>query len=537
MFDDDYPTGAHDHDHDHDNEGGGGSGFVTQVVLDTAIDDPEVVAALVSRPAKRERDRFVRTALRIGVIALGQAQGRIDGDTVRSEGERLIALLQEQLAGYEKATAKKLTDTLGDYFDPSSGRFPQRVSQLVGQDGELEMLLKHRFSLAQQSFENFIASHVGPDSELRRILTPDEHNAFVRSVRDAISSATAQHSSTLLSEFSLDNANGALSRMVRELAEKHGTAADALQAHFREVMSEFSLDKEDSALSRLVRRVNDAQEKIQAEFTLDSDSSALARMKRELTGLIEEQNRQAQQFQKELHDALGELRGRRDEAARSTAHGHTFEAAVVERVRGLLQGSGDVVDEVGRTTGIKPHCKKGDAVVTLPPDSLAAGARIVLEMKEDASYTLKDSLDEIAEARENRQAGIGVFVHSKKTVHASVGAPLMRHGNDIVVVWDGDAESSDAYLQAALLMAKALAVRARKVADALTADVHAIDKAIAAIGKSLEQMDDITTFATTIRNNAEKILERNRLVKKALDANMEVLAQQVDHLKDAVQSD
>lgn len=533
MFDDDYSADAHDHAATDGSE----PAFVTQVVLDTAIDDPEVVAALVSRPAKRERDRFVRTALRIGVIALGQAQGRIDGDTVRSEGERLIALLQEQLAGYEKATAKKLADTLGEYFDPSSGRFPQRVSQLVGQDGELETLLKSRFSLAQQSFESFIETHVGPDSELRRILTPDEHNAFVRSVRDAIAAATAQHSSTLLSEFSLDNPTGALSRMVRELAEKHGSAADALQAHFRDVMSEFSLDKDDSALSRLVRRVNDAQEKIQAEFTLDSDTSALARMKRELTGLIEEQNRQAQRFQQELHDALGELRGRRDEAARSTAHGHSFEAAVVTRVRELLRGSGEVVDEVGKTTGIKPHCKKGDAVVTLPPDSLAAGARIVFEMKEDASYTLRDSLDEIAEARENRQAGIGVFVHSKKTVHASVGSPLMRFGSDIVVVWDNEAESSDAYLQAALLMARALAVRARKLADELTADVHAIDKAIAAIGKSLEQMEDITTFATTIRSNAEKILDRNRLVKKALDTNMAVLAQQVDHLKDAVRSD
>lgn len=534
MFEDNWHAGQPDHGNGNDD--GAGSAAAT-LTLDTEIDDPEIVAALVSRPGRRERDRFVRTALRIGVMAINQAQGRIDGDTVRTEGERLIALLKEQLESYGKGSVTKLADTLRDYFDPSSGRFPQRVSQLVGQDGELETLLKHRFALAQQSFESFIDGHIGADSELRRLLTPDQHNAFIRSVRDAIATTTTQHSTALLSEFSLDNPDGALSRMVRELAERHGSAAAELHKHMREVMAEFSLDHDDSALSRLVKRVNDAQERIQAEFTLDSDTSALARMKRELTALIEEQNRQAQRFQQQVHDALGELRGRRDEAARSTAHGLTFEACVTERVQALLQGSGDVLDEVGRTTGIKPHCKKGDAVLTLSPDSVAAGARIVLEMKEDASYTLKASLDEIAEARQNRQAGIGVFVHSKKTAPASVSAPLMRHENDIVVVWDSESEASDAYLQAALLMARALAVRSRKVADALTADVQAIDKAIAAIGKSLEQMDEISTWANTIKNSADKILDRNRILKNALEANKAILAAQVENLKDAVRTD
>jgi len=65
----------------------------THLRLELDVADPECVAALVSLPEGRARSDFARQALRIGIIALRQAQGRIDAEVIRNEGERVIAAL------------------------------------------------------------------------------------------------------------------------------------------------------------------------------------------------------------------------------------------------------------------------------------------------------------------------------------------------------------------------------------------------------------------------------------------------------------
>jgi hypothetical protein len=49
-------------------------------------------------PEGRRRTDYIRIAIRIGVLALQQAQGRIDTESVRNEGDRLIAALESRLA-------------------------------------------------------------------------------------------------------------------------------------------------------------------------------------------------------------------------------------------------------------------------------------------------------------------------------------------------------------------------------------------------------------------------------------------------------
>src|SRR6267143_7064871 len=61
--------------------------------LDIWVRDPELVGELKALPEGRRREDFALGALKIGVLALRQAQGRIDTDAVRMEGDRLIANL------------------------------------------------------------------------------------------------------------------------------------------------------------------------------------------------------------------------------------------------------------------------------------------------------------------------------------------------------------------------------------------------------------------------------------------------------------
>ncbi len=498
--------------------------------LELLIDDPESIAALVAYPEGRERSRFVRTALRIGILALNQAQGRFDSESMRNEGDRLVREMESRLADYRWQTESLLTSTLKDYFDPQNGRFNERVERLVRQDGELEKLMRSQIEQTERTLADTLTRHVGADSTLMQHLAPGESNRFLASLREHVEETLSTQTDAILREFSLDNSQSALARLVRELKDKHGEAADGLKARIGEVVQEFSLDNDQSALSRLVKRVEEAQGRISSEFSLDAENSALARMKRELTQMIEAQNRAAQEFQTQVVSALDAMRARKAAEAGSTTHGHDFQQAGFEILQDLATRAGDIAEDTGNSTGLIPRSKVGDAVITLGADNAAAGARIAVEFKEDASYTLKTTLEEVDIARKNRDAGVGLFVHSRRT--APVGLEtLARHGNDIVVVWDAEDESTDAYLKAGLMAAKALTVRARLENAERTADFQAIDKSLTEIQRQVRYLDEIRTWSSTIKNNAEKVIDRVERMQKALDGELETLGQQVEQLK------
>lgn len=498
--------------------------------LELLIDDPESIAALVAYPEGRERSRFVRTALRIGILALNQAQGRFDSESMRNEGDRLVRDMETKLADYRRQTELLLTSTLKDYFDPQNGRFNERVERLVRQDGELEKLMRAQIEQTERTLADTLSRHVGADSALMQHLAPGESNRFLASLREHVEETLSSQAEAILREFSLDNSEGALTRLVRELKDKHGEAAEGLKARIGEVVQEFSLDNDQSALSRLVKRVEEAQGRISSEFSLDAENSALARMKRELTQMIEAQNRAAQEFQTQVVSALDAMRARKAAEAASTTHGHDFQQDGFAILQDLATRAGDIAEDTGSSVGLIPRSKVGDAVITLGADNAAAGARIAVEFKEDASYTLKATLDEIDIARKNRDAGVGLFVHSRRTAPAGLET-LARHGNDIVVIWDAGDESTDAYLKAGFMAAKALTVRARLENAERAADFQSIDKALTEIQRQVRYLDEIRTWSGTIKNNAEKVIDRVERMQKALDGELETLGQQIEQLK------
>lgn len=498
--------------------------------LDMLIEDPETIAALASYPEGRERNRFVRTALRIGVIALNQAQGRIDAESVRNEGERLVREMEGKLADYRKQTETLLANTLKDYFDPQNGRFNERVERLVRQDGDLEKLMRAQVEQQERTLADTLTRHVGENSLLMQHLSPDDSNRFLGALKANIETTLAEQANAILKEFSLDNGEGALSRLVKELKDRHGEVSDGLQKRIGEVVQEFSLDNEQSALSRLVRRVEEAQGRISAEFTLDAENSALARMKRELTQMIEAQNQAAQAFQTRVVSELEAMRAKKAAEAASTTHGHDFQQACFAVIQDLANRAGDIAEDTGNSTGAIRYNKVGDAIVTLGPDNAAAGARIAIEIKEAGNYTLKSTLEEIDTARKNREACVGLFVHSRRTAPAGL-EPLARYGNDIVVTWDAEDETTDAWLKAGLLTARALAVRAATDHAERAADFQAIDKSLAEIQRQVKYLDDIRTWSGTIKNNAEKVIDRAERMQKALEMELEALGEQVAQLK------
>jgi hypothetical protein len=461
------------------------------LLLRLRVSDPEIVAELRRRPEGRERERYVQEALRLGVLALRMASGQVDAATLRQAGEQLVGEVRELLA----ARGAELQGLLGRYFDPKSGLLPQRLEALVKKDGELERLLGGDESLLART----LADHLGEDSPLFDL-------------RDEIAKSTEA----------------------------------ALLAQKEEVLRQFSLDRKDSALSRLVGEIAGKQGELRAdvaaqvqavvrELSLDHDGSALSRMSRKLFEGVEELARKNFDFQAEVRATLAAIGGRREEAERGARHGHVFEEAVGQVLAREAQRLGDVHEACGATTGAIKHCKVGDHLIVLGPESSAPDVRLVFEAKEDRSYELKQALADIEVARKNRGAQVGVFVFSRKAAPEGLET-LRRYGNHVVVIWDAEDASSDVFLACAYSLARALAIREQCAADDTEAALRTIEATTRGVERHVQQADEIRRYAETVQSNGEKIVVRAARMRDELLKEVDELDRQVLALKTTAES-
>jgi hypothetical protein len=506
---------------------------VQSVPLTLVVSDHEVVVELLQKIEGRERDEYALTALRIGVLALKHARGQIDVDAVKREGERLLVDLKSALDQSRNDIHSNLTNALKEYFDPQSGRFQERVERLIKQDGDLERVLQRQVGNDGSELAKTLAAHIGENSPLMKLLNPEESDGLVSSIRSTISAVVDEEQKHILGEFSLDNDQGALKRLVNELTQANGKLKTDLATEIGNVVQEFSLDREDSALSRLVKRVEIAEETITKEFslddddsalsrlstvikgakdaidanlTLDNDGSALSRLKRELVTILNTHEQKVQEFQSNVQAALEAMKAQRKESARSTQHGNDFEAAASEFVEKETQKSGDIASRTGTTTGLIKNCKVGDLVVELGADCIAAGEKIVVEAKEDSSYTLMKACAE----------GIDT---------------LIRHGEDVLLVWDAERIESDVILRAGLSLAKALCVRQQKGRDDVEGNWEDIDAAILAVEKEVIRLAKMRTWTETIQSHSGNILEEIRKMTNSLERQIAVLRESVETLR------
>jgi hypothetical protein len=445
------------------------------------LTDPETVAAISEVPEGADRDNFIVSCVRIGVLALRQARGTVDEQTIRHAGERLI----DQLGG-----------TLAKYFDADNGLFEHRITALTSDGGELSALMRAQIIEAQRQYD-----------------------AMPPALRDVMQAS----STAIAAQFSLDEPTSALSRLVRDLTASHGALTGDLGDRMTVMLGEFSLDNPAGALARLVGRVEEAQRGITAQFSLDDPASALSRMSVGIDGKLDAVAQAQREFQIEVSGLLSGLTAKREAEARSTTHGIVFEENVGNVMRAFVEPAGDILEACGSTTGVIRASKVGDFVLTLGTDSAAAGARIVIEAKESASYTIAGTIAEGDEACRNRAADICLFVHSART--APLPDVLRKYANTVVVRWDADGD--DLALRAGYLVAKALSVRAAVKSGNEVESFAVIDKAIEVVRKQIEGFSEINTSAETISSGAGKILNRARIMRGELEKQIEALAEAV----------
>jgi len=525
--------------------------------LNLEIEDLDTIEALSQFPSGEQREAFALKALKIGVLALGQARGQIDAVAVRGECEKMLVSLESRLREHSGALQQKLAGSLHEYFDPQSGRFQERVKRLVERDGELEQVLRRQVGHDDSLLSKTLAAHFGVESPLMKRLNPNEAEGLLAALRDTFGKQLETQREAVLKEFSLNNRDGALSRLIGELTENQGKLTQTLQGKIENVVKEFSLNDENSALSTLVKKVQHAQQLISGEFsldndqsalckltkllkstdtaihdnlTLDNDASALSRLKRELVTILDAQSKTNREFQEEVKIAVATITAKKESDRQTTRHGLVFEQALFTYLQEYCRQTGDMAEFLGNSTGLIKNCKKGDCVVEIGPEHSAAGARVVLEAKEVVGFDLRQARAEIEEGRKNRDAQIGLFVYSKKTAPAGI-EPITRFGDDVILVWDAEDPATDLFLKLGLTVARALCNRKRSEREAEKVDFTIIDKALLAIRKRYDDFDTINKHADDIMSGSQKIKDRARIAREDLERQVERIETQIADLK------
>lgn len=495
--------------------------------IQLTVSDPDVIAELVKYPDAPERERYALTALRVGVLALRQARGELDAGAIREAGQLVLRELESLLHERGTEITNTVTSALRQYFDPASGELPRRLESLLKQDGELDRFLRQHLGPESSTLAQTLRDRLAP---LLALLDPDQAQGLRARIEETVGAALHDQRNRILAEFTLDNEQSALSRLVRKLTETNDRLTGDIKELVNEIAAEFSLDKPDSALCRLIQKLEDAQGLIGKSLTLDNQDSPLSKLKRELQDAIDRFVQENAKFQADVREILGEFKAQRRAEARTTLHGLSFQ----ERLGQLLQREASRLNDVFEATAAVPgeisRCKTGDFVIQLGEDTAAPGARIVWEAKAAEGFTLPRARAELDEARKNRRAQIGVFVFYKGVAPAGIQC-FARHGNDLIVVWDPEDPTTDVYVQAAYSVARALVVRETRESVESQKALAAIAKATQTIESQLEVLGQIKTWAETVKTNGEKIAARADSMKATITAQIEELNRNLAALK------
>lgn len=494
--------------------------LLTVTVQDRRVEPLEVFAALDDD----QQAQLASDAWRVGVRAVVNAYRQAEeakladiGKTMREDLERVT----EQLT---RRQTERVEQCLAAYFDPESGVITERLDAFTREDGELMQQLRGALGPESGLLAQTLAAQVGEHSPLLRRLDPIRKDGVVHELSCTLAKVLEdQHAATarLLDPTADDSP---IARFIRVLRRDMQKADQDRDKQLKLATAALDLSDPNSLLNRLVRESQTTRVQFLQALNLSSPKSPLAAIKSSLTELLREHIKSEQQrtqaadkhqreFESDIRATLERLETKKAHDARSARGGIDFEQAVAEFTRRVFFGAPMTVEAVGATVGAMARCRTGDIVARYTEESSYNGAAVVIEAKHDASYTEAKALQELAAARKNRSAGIGVFVMARS--HAGPGFPaFVRHQHDVIVVWDPEDAQSDAYLHAALLLGQCMASRSNQPRD--EGNIQALVDIEARIQAEVARLGKMRKHVDAISSNAHELADHVRSGTRAL---------------------
>lgn len=284
-----------------------------------------------------------------------------------------------------------------------------------------------------------------------------------------------------------DPSDGRLARLMQAQIGPQSTFGRALDPKNKEgILTLIECRVQDLVQSKI--------EEVLAQLSLDEESSAMSRLKKMLTDHF-----------RELNTSLGVRSATAEEAEKGHVKGLVFETDVYEVFAAIGRSLGDETEFVRGTPGVLKR-KTGDYVATLGETSGAPGVRLTVEVK-DQPVKLKAAIDELQEAKRNREAVSGIYVFAKGCEPAEVG-DFHRIGEDFYCTIDkNDVQAGKplTFLEAAYKISRAMAIVAARKAKEGTIDLLKIENHIDALLTWSKRITDAATKARTIQKSGEAI--------------------------------
>jgi len=275
----------------------------------------------------------------------------------------------------------------------------------------------------------------------------------------------------------------------------------------------------DGILSRIECRVQELidtkLDELLKEFSLDEDGSAMCR----LHSLVNDNFRR-------LSGSLAGKAAAEAEAQRGHIKGISFEDDLYEVFASIGKQLGDQTELVRGKPGKLGRSKKGDFLATLGEDSGAPLLRIAVELK-DSAKCLKDAIDELAEARANREAACGIFVFTKGTEPPEIG-DFRKIGEDFFCTVDKEALKEGRpliFFDSAVRIARAMAIATAKKEKSGEADLQSIHDHVTALLGWVDRIGDMVTKSSTVQKSGKAIEESALMLKKELDERLKAVLQ------------
>jgi len=473
----------------------------------------------------------------IGLRALRNANAQAQEARLSDIGKTLKDDLASALTQLVQQHQDRVETSLRRYFDPNDGELSRRLQRFIEDDGELSRLIGQFVSPDGSVMAETLAKHVGEQSILLRKLSPSDAEGVIQHLKQILATAIGQSNTELQQALDPLRKESPISRFLYALRDE---LKKAEQDRSQQMVTAFkALDANDpnSLLSNLARQTKAANDSLLTAMNPANKSSPLAHIHTSLSDLLErhmkranellqEQQQRQEKFEKELRDVVTRLETQRNANRSSPRGGQQFEDLVLAVVQDRVTGGPYVCTKTGNVVGIRDACKVGDFVVRFTDESAWAGAAVVFECKHDASYHVDKAIKELDVARANRDAAVGVFVMAQS--HASADFPAFsRVGQNVLVTWDPEDPSTLPRLNAALMLAMALASRKKQVEESASTD---------AIRDIENMLTEQLSHVEKMRKASDSIRKNNEVIRKELDKSEAELQDLVEKAQETLRA-
>lgn len=226
------------------------------------------------------------------------------------------------------------------------------------------------------------------------------------------------------------------------------------------------------------------------------ESSPIKKLKDEILGKIQE-----------LRDEVLKEKSKEEIIEKTSLKGANFEEIVLEQTEDFLSEYEDKINPCGEILGRTN--KIGDLIVDVNGDE---NKRIVIECKDNSSYSHKKTIDEINDAIENRSAKFGIFLFKSQSQIPSALKPMKITNNYIIT------SLGDYGLYFALRVARLFIEKNNESKQEIPLDK--IQKVVEGLQIKLSDFKNIQTKLTQIDNASAYIRENIDRLKKDLDEGL-----------------